>query len=66
LRLTAGKGSKRSSTNRDKIVSRSATDGGYIEMIERTLGFVAAGLLQAHHSPVGVYDMKGKKELSGQ
>jgi Family of unknown function (DUF6152) len=34
------------------------------------LGFVAtvcvaAGLLQAHHSPAGVYDMKGKKELSG-
>jgi hypothetical protein len=34
------------------------------------LGFVAtvcvaAGLLQAHHSLAGVYDMKGKKELSG-
>ena len=39
-------------------------------MIYRTLGFVAmvcvvAGLLQAHHSLAGVYDMKGKKELSG-
>jgi hypothetical protein len=26
---------------------------------------VAAGLLQAHHSLAGVYDMKRKKELSG-
>jgi Family of unknown function (DUF6152) len=26
---------------------------------------VAAGLLQAHHSLAGVYDMKGKEELSG-
>jgi hypothetical protein len=40
-------------------------------MIKRTLGFVAtvcvaAGLLQAHHSLAGVYDMKGEKELSGK
>ena len=39
-------------------------------MIKRTLGFVAticvaAGLLQAHHSLAGVYDMKGEKELQG-
>ena len=39
-------------------------------MIKRTLGFVAtvcaaAGLLQAHHSLAGVYDMKGEKELAG-
>lgn len=39
-------------------------------MIKRTLGFVAtvcfaAGLLQAHHSLAGVYDMKAEKELSG-
>jgi hypothetical protein len=39
-------------------------------MIKRTLGFVAtvcvaAGLLQAHHSLAGVYDMKGEKELEG-
>jgi hypothetical protein len=39
-------------------------------MIKRTLGFittlcVAAGLLQAHHSLAGVYDMKLDKELSG-
>ena len=39
-------------------------------MIKRTLGFVAtvcvaAGLLQAHHSLAGVYDMKNEKELSG-
>ena len=39
-------------------------------MIKRTLGFVAtvcvaAGLLQAHHSLAGVYDMKGEKEVSG-
>ena len=26
---------------------------------------VAAGLLQAHHSLAGVYDMKGEKEPSG-
>jgi hypothetical protein len=26
---------------------------------------VAAGLLQAHHSLAGVYDMKREKELSG-
>ena len=39
-------------------------------MIKRTLGFVAtvcvaAGLLQAHHSLAGVYDMKGEKEMAG-
>jgi len=39
-------------------------------MIKRTLGFVAticmaAGLLQAHHSLAGVYDMKADKELAG-
>jgi len=39
-------------------------------MIKRTLGFVAtvclaAGLLQAHHSLAGVYDIKGEKERSG-
>ena len=39
-------------------------------MVKRTLGFVAtvcvaAGLLQAHHSLAGVYDMKNEKELSG-
>ena len=39
-------------------------------MINRTLGFVAtvcvaAGLLQAHHSLAGVYDMKNERELSG-
>ena len=39
-------------------------------MIKRTLGFVATvcvatGLLQAHHSLAGVYDMKNEKELSG-
>jgi hypothetical protein len=42
-------------------------------MIKRTLGWVAlcgclvaaTGLLQAHHSLAGVYDMKGEKELSG-
>lgn len=39
-------------------------------MIQRTLGFlatvlVAAGLLQAHHSLAGVYDMKAEKELQG-
>lgn len=44
--------------------------GGYIETIKRTLGFVAtvcvaAGLLQAHHSLAGVYDMNGAKALSG-
>ena len=38
-------------------------------MIKRTLGFVAtlcvaAGLLQAHHSLAGVYDMKREKEPS--
>ena len=40
-------------------------------MIKRTLGFlatvsVAAGLLQAHHSLAGVYDMKVEKELQGE
>jgi Family of unknown function (DUF6152) len=40
-------------------------------MIKRTLGFVAAvsmaaGLLQAHHSLAGVYDMKAEKELQGE
>ena len=40
-------------------------------MIKRTLGFVAAacvaaGLLQAHHSLAGVYDMKTDKELQGE
>jgi hypothetical protein len=40
-------------------------------MIKRTLGFVAlcglmaTGLLQAHHSLAGVYDMKKDTELSG-
>ena len=42
-------------------------------MIKRTLGWVAlcgwlmaaSGLLQAHHSLAGVYDMKGDKEVSG-
>ena len=39
-------------------------------MIKRTLGLVAAvcvaaGLLQAHHSLAGVYDMKAEKEVSG-
>jgi len=42
-------------------------------MIKRTLGCVAfcgwlvasTGLLQAHHSLAGVYDMKNDKELSG-
>jgi len=39
-------------------------------MIRRTLGFVAtvcvaAGLLQAHHSLAGVYDMKGEKVMEG-
>src|SRR5689334_8873399 len=39
-------------------------------MIKRTLGFVAtvcmaAGLVQAHHSLAGVYDMKAEKELAG-
>ena len=42
-------------------------------MIKRTLGclalcgwlMAASGLLQAHHSLAGVYDMKGEKELSG-
>jgi Family of unknown function (DUF6152) len=40
-------------------------------MIKRALGFVAtvsvaAGLLQAHHSLAGVYDMKAEKELQGE
>ena len=40
-------------------------------MIKRTLGFVATvcvstGLLQAHHSLAGVYDMKAEKELQGE
>ena len=40
-------------------------------MIKRTLGLiatvsVAAGLLQAHHSLAGVYDMKAEKELQGE
>jgi len=41
-------------------------------MIKRTLGWVAllgglmAGLLQAHHSLAGVYDMKAEKEVSGE
>jgi Family of unknown function (DUF6152) len=42
-------------------------------MIKRTLGCVAllggwlmaSGLLQAHHSLAGVYDMKAEKELTG-
>lgn len=40
-------------------------------MIKRTLGCVAlygllaTGLLQAHHSLAGVYDMKAEKELAG-
>ena len=41
-------------------------------MIKRTLGCAAlcawlmAGLLQAHHSLAGVYDMKAEKEVSGE
>lgn len=40
-------------------------------MIQRTLGFLitfcaAAGLLLAHHSLAGVYDMKAEKQLSGE
>ncbi len=40
-------------------------------MIKRTLGLVAtvsvaAGLMQAHHSLAGVYDMKAEKELQGE
>jgi uncharacterized protein DUF6152 len=40
-------------------------------MLKRTLGcavlcgWLMAGLLQAHHSLAGVYDMKAEKELSG-
>jgi hypothetical protein len=42
-------------------------------MIRRTLGcvallggwFMASGLLQAHHSLAGVYDMKAEKEVKG-
>jgi hypothetical protein len=40
-------------------------------MIKRTLasvalyGLLATGLLQAHHSLAGVYDMKAEKELAG-
>jgi hypothetical protein len=40
-------------------------------MIKRTLGSVAlwglmaSGLLQAHHSLAGVYDMKAEKEMAG-
>ncbi len=42
-------------------------------MIKRTLGYAAfcgwliaaSGLLQAHHSLAGVYDMKADKEMSG-
>ena len=42
-------------------------------MIKRTLvlcvallsGWAASGLLQAHHSLAGVYDMKAEKELTG-
>ena len=42
-------------------------------MIKRTLavcvallsGWMASGLLQAHHSLAGVYDMKAEKELTG-
>jgi hypothetical protein len=39
-------------------------------MIKRTLGFLAtvlmaAGLLQAHHSLAGVYDMKAEKQMTG-
>jgi hypothetical protein len=41
-------------------------------MMKRTLGCVAlygwlmaGGLLQAHHSLAGVYDMKAEKEMSG-
>jgi hypothetical protein len=45
--------------------------GGYLDMIKRILGLlaavsVAAGLLQAHHSLAGVYDMKAEKELQGE
>ena len=40
-------------------------------MIKRTLRFVAtvlvtAGMLQAHHSLAGVYDMKAEKEVQGE
>jgi Family of unknown function (DUF6152) len=58
-----------------QIVIKSSADWQprrcYIEMIKRTLGFVAtvsvaAGLLQAHHSLAGVYDMKAEKELQGE
>ena len=40
-------------------------------MIKRTLGSeatvcVSTGLLQAHHSLAGVYDMKAEKELQGE
>ena len=40
-------------------------------MVKLILGFVAtvtvaAGLLQAHHSLAGVYDMKAEKELQGE
>lgn len=40
-------------------------------MIKRILGFVAtvtvaSGLLQAHHSLAGVYDMKAEKEMQGE
>src|SRR5215472_18475145 len=44
---------------------------GSARMIKRTLGCVAlygllaTGLLQAHHSLAGVYDMKAEKELAG-
>ena len=42
-------------------------------MVKRTLGFsalvcgwlMASGLLQAHHSLAGVYDMKAEKEVKG-
>jgi uncharacterized protein DUF6152 len=47
------------------------TRGGSIEVIKRTLQFVAtvtvaAGLLQAHHSLAGVYDMNAEKQLQGE
>ena len=41
-------------------------------MLKRTAGYVVlfgwlmAGLLQAHHSLAGVYDMKAEKEVSGE
>jgi hypothetical protein len=56
---------------RDGIWCRSQFRGG-AEVIKRTLGcaalcgwLMAGGLLQAHHSIAGVYDMKKEAEMSG-